>query len=176
MMQDLSQLMVIGPRAGLSPGISDLVSMMNYARFTTLHSVAGLTTAQLDHVHDAESNSIGALLLHIAAVEFFYTLKTFRGAASEEELRPWTAALDLGEAGRSEIRGHNLDYYTDLLESGRNRTQGELAQRDDAWLRTVVPFGEATANYYFMWFHVFEDEVNHRGQIRWLRKRLPQEM
>jgi hypothetical protein len=29
------------------------------------------------------------------------------------------------------------------------------------------------ANNHFKWFHVFEDEINHRGQIRWLRARLP---
>ena len=23
------------------------------------------------------------------------------------------------------------------------------------------------------WFHAVEDEISHRGQIRWLRKRLP---
>jgi hypothetical protein len=27
-------------------------------------------------------------------------------------------------------------------------------------------------NAHFAWFHTAEDEVNHRGQMRWLRKRL----
>jgi len=27
-------------------------------------------------------------------------------------------------------------------------------------------------NAHFAWFHVAEDEINHRGQIRWLRARL----
>ena len=37
-----------------------------------------------------------------------------------------------------------------------------------------TPFwGGQPANNYFKWFHVFEDEINHRGQIRWLCKRLP---
>ena len=29
-------------------------------------------------------------------------------------------------------------------------------------------------NAHWAWFHVAEDEVNHRGQMRWLRARLPQ--
>jgi hypothetical protein len=28
-------------------------------------------------------------------------------------------------------------------------------------------------NVHWAWFHAAEDEINHRGQIRWLRKRLP---
>jgi hypothetical protein len=27
-------------------------------------------------------------------------------------------------------------------------------------------------NGHFAWFHHAEDEINHRGQIRWLRARL----
>jgi hypothetical protein len=27
-------------------------------------------------------------------------------------------------------------------------------------------------NAHWGWFHVAEDEINHRGQIRWLRARL----
>lgn len=32
-------------------------------------------------------------------------------------------------------------------------------------------FAGNPSNNNFMWFHVFEDALNHRGQIRWLRKR-----
>jgi len=28
-------------------------------------------------------------------------------------------------------------------------------------------------NAHWAWFHVAEDEISHRGQIHWLRKRLP---
>jgi len=27
-------------------------------------------------------------------------------------------------------------------------------------------------NAHWAWFHVAEDEISHRGQMRWLRKRL----
>jgi hypothetical protein len=30
-------------------------------------------------------------------------------------------------------------------------------------------------NAHFAWFHAAEDEISHRGQIRWLRKRLGSE-
>jgi hypothetical protein len=53
-------------------------------------------------------------------------------------------------------------------------TLDELARRDDKWVDETATFWNGRkANNYFKWFHVFEDELNHRGQIRWLRSRLP---
>ena len=67
----------IEPIAGYSPAIGRLVGMLSYARSTTLAAVDGLTMADLDHLHDAESNSIGALLAHITVVERSYQVLTF---------------------------------------------------------------------------------------------------
>ena len=54
---------------GYTPHVGRLVSMMNYVRWTTVAEVEDLKIEHLDYLHDAESNSIGALLMHIAAVE-----------------------------------------------------------------------------------------------------------
>jgi uncharacterized damage-inducible protein DinB len=148
--------------------------MMTYARRTTLEAATGLTTKQLDHLHDPSSNSIGALLMHIAAVEVAYQRATFeRRDLTDADRARWGAALDLGERARHEIRGHALQHYVDALTETRSASLRELAQRDDNWLEETTPFwGGHPANNYFKWFHVFEDEINHRGQIRWLRRRL----
>ncbi len=166
---------VVAPIDGFSPQIGRLVVMMSYARRTTLEAAAKLTTEQLDYVHDRTSNSIGALLAHIAAVEVSYQCATFerRGLTAEEKER-WGAALELGERAQGEIRGRPLEQYVGGLTEVRERTLRELARRDDAWLEETRPFwGGHLANNYFQWFHVFEDEISHRGQIQWLRKRLP---
>jgi uncharacterized damage-inducible protein DinB len=149
--------------------------MLSYARRTTLQAVRGLTAAQLDHLHDAGSNSIGALLAHIAAVEVAYQCATFeRRTLSPAEQARWSAALDLGERGRIAIRGHDMGHYLAMLDEVRAHTLLELAARDDRWLEETTPFwGGQPANNHFKWFHVLEDEINHRGQIRWLRQRLP---
>ena len=164
---------VIGDLPGMTPQIGRLASMMNYARQTTLSDVAGLSVTQLDYLHDRDSNSIGALLLHIASVERWYQANTFDNRdLHADETREWSAALDLGEKARQEIRGHELGFYRRKLAEVRERTLAELARRDDAWLEAESPFWEGKpANNYFKWFHVFEDELNHRGQIRWLSKR-----
>ena len=70
---------LIGPRAGFSPHVGTLVSMLNWMRGVVLGSVQGLRVAQLDHLHDAKANSIGALLLHLAAIERHYQIHTFEG-------------------------------------------------------------------------------------------------
>lgn len=160
---------------GFTPQISSLVVMMNYARLTTVQAVEGLTTRQLDSLHDSRSNTIGALVGHIAAVEVAYQVHTFEGRdLSEHERKEWNTFLELGEKARREIRGHPPEYYMRLLTEVRQKTLSALAQRTDQWLYEQAPFwGGQPANNYFKWFHVLEDEINHRGQIRWLRKRLP---
>jgi len=169
-----NDLFLIGDRPGFTPRIGRLVSMMSYARHTTLAELDGLGVEALDRLHDSRSNSIGALFLHIAAVEAWYQADTFgTGKLDAEEMRAWGAALDLGERARHEIRGHDAEFYRRALEQVRAKTLLELARRGDAWLEERSPFGRGhSANNDFKWFHVMEDELSHRGQIRWLRKRI----
>ncbi|WP_077326512.1 DinB family protein [Virgibacillus siamensis] len=164
----------IEPREGYTPQIGQLVRMMDYVRMTTYHAVKGLTTEQLDYVHAKDANSIGALLMHMAAVEFGFQIETFdEREPTDEEIREWGAAFDLGDKGRREITGKPLDYYINKLEKVRNRTLHEFRNRDDAWLYIERKWADYASNNYFIWFHTFEDEINHRGQIRIQRKMLP---
>jgi len=170
-------LLLITDIPSYTPQVSRLLSMMNYARFTTLEAVKSLTQEQLDYLLDSKSNSIGALLLHFAAVEYAYQVSTFENRdLNEEELVLWGAALDLGKAGQEKIKGHHLDYYIDKLNQVRNRTLELFKTVNDDWLYIEEDFWyNKKANHYFMWFHVFEDEINHRGQIRMIRKKVEQE-
>jgi uncharacterized damage-inducible protein DinB len=161
------------PMPGYTPIIGRLVAMLSYGRQTTLKAVEGLTREQLDHLHDDRSNSIGALLAHIAAVERGYQLVTFEQrepSAAEDDA--WSAALKLGDKARREIHGRELPFYLDELQRTREATLAALAARDDAWLEAPLRVAPAL-NAHWAWFHVAEDEINHRGQIRWLRARLP---
>jgi hypothetical protein len=102
--------------------------MMRYVRETTLDAVDGLGVEELDYLHDPGSNSIGALLAHVAAVEGVVSvgdvLRARAGAARPGE---WGAALDLGEAARREIRGRPLDAYVKRL-GGRPRAHARGAR------------------------------------------------
>ena len=163
----------IEPIPGYTPTIGRLVGMLTYSRNTTVAAVAGLTIEELDHLHDAQSNSIGALLAHITVVERSYQVMTFQDRPlSAEENVQWSAQLNLGDEGRRVLRGRPLEDYLNELTSVRQVTLESLAARDDEWLeRSVVPAPKINAHW--AWFHAAEDEINHRGQIRWLRARLP---
>lgn len=164
----------IGDTDAYASGVGRLVAMLRYARVTTQHAVHGLTTEQLDYLHDAESNSIGMLLAHMAAVEVAYQIDTFENRDfSADELKEWGPALDLGEPARIAIRGQPLEHYLQTLATRREVTLQHLATVPAEWLDTATIWNGYPANNYFKWFHVMEDEVNHRGQIRWLRRRLP---
>ena len=168
-------LMLIGELPGFSPQVGRLVSMLNYVRQTTVTAVNGLSLRELDHQFDATSNSIGALLLHIAAAEAGYQVATFESRdLSVDERSEWGAALELGDRARTDIRGHELSFYLARLEQVRAKTMAELSRRSDQWLdeATSTRSGHPVNNY-FKWFHVLSHEVNHRGQIRWLRSRMP---
>jgi hypothetical protein len=170
-------LYMIGPREGYSPYIGSLVSMMNYNRYTILELTKGLTMEQLDHLQDAQSNTIGALMMHLAAVDKIYYILCFenRKGFSADENQVWGPALELGDMGRQMIKGKELPYYVDLLTTQREQTLKTLKEKDDQWLLAYDPnFGKTDKfNNYWKWFHVCEHESHHRGQISWLKKRLP---
>jgi uncharacterized damage-inducible protein DinB len=168
---------ILGPREGFSPQVGTLVSMLNWMRTSILQPVQGLTMAQLDHLHDEKANSIGALLLHLAAIESIYQQNTFEGkkwgdVRSETE-KEWGAAARLGDEARKSIKGHELAYYLGKLKEVREHTVAELGKRDDAWLMQVDSSAGEPMNNYCKWFHVCEHESHHNGQVTWLKGRLP---
>jgi hypothetical protein len=154
---------------GYTPHISRLLAMMHYVRETTLHAAKGLTVAQLDYLVHPQGNSIGMLLAHIAAVEEGYYLETVAGQEVDWE----TPALTLGKAGRRALRGRPLEHYLNELGRVRAQTLNGFLTCDDAWLHAEDMAWDTPANNYFRWFHVFEDEINHRGQMRLIRRLLP---
>jgi uncharacterized damage-inducible protein DinB len=153
--------------------------MLNYMRAVVLDSVNGLSLVQLDYIHDAKANTIGALLNHLAAIERLYQIHTFEGKKwgdwDDATKKRWSTPAALGDSARKEIKGEKLGYYLDLLKEVREHTLAELGKRNDTWLMQVDPagFGGEPTNNYCKWFHVCEHESNHNGQVKWLKARLP---
>jgi hypothetical protein len=168
---------VIGPIEGYSPQIGTLISMMNYNRYTIVNMVKSFTKAELDYLHDPKANTIGSLILHLGATEKYYQINTFEGRQdfNEEEKKIWGAAMNLGDEGRKHIKGHEAKYYLDIITEVRQKTLEEFKKKSDEWLLAVDPVWskEEPLNTYWKWFHVCEHEANHRGQISWLKSRLP---
>lgn len=179
--QSILQIMrefFISDLEGYTPQIGRLVHMMDYARFTTLEAIQDMNMEELDLLPEGHKNTVGMLLEHMVAVEKCYQLFTFGNYENEEDImedldKRWHPGVFLGDLGREHIKGHPLSYYLSHLEETRQETLAEFAKRDDQWLEESLPFWESTGNRYFMWFHVFEDEINHRGQIRLLKHHMP---
>lgn len=171
---------VLGPRPGYSPQIGSFVSMLTWMREANgiLTATKDLKAADLDSLFDANANTIGALMLHLAATETYYQMNTFEGMKwgtwPDQVKAKWDAAMDLGDRGRKTIKGHDRDYYVSILQEVREKTLAEFRKRDDAWLLAVDkawPWGPT--NNLCKWFHVCEHEAHHTGQVARLRKRLP---
>lgn len=169
---------VIGPQEGYSPQIGTLLSTMTMMRTWVIDTVKNLSIAQLDFQLDDNSNSIGAMLLHLAATERYYQLNTFDemtwGTWSEDIKKEWDVPSGLGEKGREQIKGNDISYYLSKLEAVRNVTKNEFAKRNDDWIMKTEPFfGNEPTNNYCKWFHVCEHESNHRGQMKFILQRIP---
>jgi hypothetical protein len=169
---------IIGPKKGYSPQIGTLVSMMAWMRMAVLASVKGMSQKDLDFLLDDKANTIGALLLHLAATDRIYQINTFEGNPLKDlpdsYKQQFAIAMQLGEPARKSIKGNNLDYYLNILGETREKTLGEFRKRDDAWLLTVDKgWGWGPTDNYCKWFHVCEHESNHNGQIKLLKARLP---
>ena len=167
-----------GKREGYSDQVSILVSMMDWMRFVILRDSKGLSQRELDFLLDENSNTIGAMLMHLAATERYYQKDTFTEIPKNEmnfgiDEKVWDAASSLGEKGRKTFKGQPLSYYTDKLEEVREFSLKELKKRDDNWLMESTNFfGNQPTNNYCKWFHVVEHESNHNGQIRYIKSRV----
>ncbi|MDW0117011.1 DinB family protein [Sporosarcina thermotolerans] len=166
------RLFLIDKKEGLSLEFSKLISMMNYTRETTLAEIMNLSVEQLDFLINEKANSIGMLIAHMASLEKAYQIDTFeKREFTEEDIQMLNPAMDLGKAAQEQIKGNSIEFYLEQLEQTRKKTIEEFRTLQDSWLFEQTPFwGGKPTNNYFKWFHVFEDELNHRGQIRLIKK------
>ncbi len=174
--KDEDSIHIIGPKAGFSPQVGTLLSMMTQMRYIVTLGVEGLGIKELDYLHDAKSNSIGSMLLHLAATERQYQIKTFEwniDFKGDGKIN-WDAAMRLGDKARTAIKGNSLDYYLNILKETREKTISEFKKRDDKWLNKIDPkgFQNLPTNNFCKWFHVCEHESNHNGQIKWIKNRI----
>lgn len=166
-----------GKRKGYTNEIGILVSMMDWMRATVMRGVQGISQKELDYLLDNDSNSIGAMLMHLAGTERYYQIDTFKGVDKKElsfdvSDEMWDAASDLGNKGRAMFKGKSASFYLDTFEEVREYSLNELKNRNDAWLyESTRFFGNQPTNNYCKWFHVVEHESNHNGQIRMIKKR-----
>jgi hypothetical protein len=129
---------MLGPLPGYSPQIGAFVSQLTWMREMNgvLAATKKLSQPDLDYLFDKDANSIGALMLHLAATETYYQMNTFDGMKwdswSDEIKKKWDPAMNLGDAGRATIKGHDREYYVNILHEVREKTLAEFRKKDDA--------------------------------------------
>ena len=107
-------------------------------RRVVLTRLQNLTREDLDWLPSPDENTIGALLLHLAASETYYQFHTFDGlpwpTTSPETKKRFGPAMKLGDLGRRLVKGHEVLFCLDTLTEVREHTLAECRKRDDNWL------------------------------------------
>lgn len=170
-------LFIIGPKKGYTPLIGTLISMLENMTFQVKNNIKNFTQEQLDHQFDEHANTIGALILHITSSEKFHQIETLEERPfNEEEWKFWEAPRSLGKEISKTIKGHDIDYYLNIMDEVRADTMAKLKEKDDAWLLALDPLSaneKYPTNRFWRWFHSCEHMANHNGQIKFLKSRLP---
>ena len=174
----LDELYLVGPKKGFTPHVGALLSTMTMMRKWVVQQVRNLTTEELDFQIDEKSNSIGAMLYHLAATEKYYQLNTFDempwGSWDQSIKDEWDLPMNLGDSGREKIKGNDISFYLEKLESVRKVTIENFKTVNDDWLmKSELFFENKPTNNYCKWFHVCEHESNHNGQIKFIQGRFP---
>jgi uncharacterized damage-inducible protein DinB len=165
------------PASGYVPQIGLFLAQMENVRLGTKRYVEGLTPLQLAWHPNPAVESIGTLLLHIAAVEFSWVLEDiFKRPMGRE----WEIAFPI-RAGIPQVSGQPLEHFVDKLDAVRGEVRSALATLADSDLdRAIVPQDAGNSEpqipgYTVRWIlhHLVEHEAHHRGQIAMMKRLLP---
>ena len=171
--KEVSEIGIKGEK-GSQLQIEAMISMLEDLKNRVERKVKDMSQYQIDHLHDAKANRIGALIMHLAAAEVYYQVFTFESRGfNKEEQKKWSAALSLDQAGRDQFQGKDIQYYLDIYDRVRQKTISELRKRDDHWFQEIQKVYGWSNQY--CWFHVMEHQSSHLGQILFLSKRIPPE-
>jgi len=159
----------VGPTVGRAPHLEVLTCALTSSRHFLLSAVRDADAATLAAKPPHGVNTIGRLLVHIAAAERLFQNLTGRGThfGDDEE--------DFRRAFRFEadpLAGSDLDAYLTHLAEVRAATVALFAARDDAWLAEPRTFVGRPSSTHYYWLHLLMDEARHTGQIILLRKYL----
>jgi hypothetical protein len=149
--------------------------MRNNLKEPVEYTVGALSQAELDFVVDDKANSVGALLAYLTATEKLYQIITFeQGEPNEQEKTILNDAKELGDLGRKNLKGKDVQKYIEEFTEARKKTTKLLKEKDDASLATI-PEGSSVSNF-FAWFHVTEHQSSHLGRTLFLKKRIPENL
>lgn len=162
---------VINQEEGYSPQVGVLVSMLNDLSNRVERTVKDLNVDEIDYLLDENANSIGTLIMHLAATEKIYQVYTFeKREFNEEEEKKWRIAMSMGKDAQKKFKGKDVKKYLEAFKAVRTKTLEYLKDKNDAWLAEYT--FDNSMNHHWAWFHVMEHQSSHLGQILLIKKRI----
>ena len=165
-----SNLFQLEKSTKLSPQVATWFAIMEDSRKYLLEIIEGLDEEALDFTPNEETiETIGTLLLHIAAVEWSWIFEDIDGI--EMDLERFKYGFPLRpEVDIPQIKGKSKQFYLDELRNVREEVFNRLCQVKDEELERMV--GSDKQKYTIEWilFHIAEHEMMHIGQILLLRR------
>lgn len=166
----------LAPAEGFTTGIGRYVTMLEDVRERTKKYVQGFSSDQLSWHPNSRVESVGTLLLHIAACECSYIQEDIVRQPMGEE---WVIAFPI-RFDKPQLSGKNLSFYIDKLDEIRRDSLNVLRDLSDADLkRIVIPLdpgeGNESVEYSIEWilYHLVEHEAHHKGQIALMKRIMP---
>ena len=160
----------IKPAEGYSPQIAIMVDMLEDIKDRIAEDVRQLNQAETDYLFDDKANSIGSIIMHLAATEAYYQVETLEERQFSQAEDFWGLPTGLGPEAKGQYKGKPIAHYLELWDQIRDKTLEGLKKRDDEWLAANIEQG---INYHWVWFHVLEHQASHMGQIALIKNRLP---
>ena len=154
----------------LAPRIAQFFSMMEEARKYLLILIKDIDNTVLDFTPDDRSvETIGTLLLHIAAVEWDWILADI--GEKEFSYDKWKDAFALRKGvNRPQIKGKDLSFYIEILEETRKEVLDKMCELSDEDLDRIVKPDDNKFTIEWILYHVIEHEALHIGQISLLKR------
>lgn len=147
----------------LTSRVAALYSMMEKVRDRLLRRIESLSDVDFDYSPlGRQIETIGTLLLHIAAVEWSWIFEDIGDTAMDYE--KWKHAFALRE-DIDQLTGQDKQFYLDRLSEVREEVYAWLKQIDDEKLDELIALGDAKVSIEWILFHLIEHEAMHIGQI-----------
>lgn len=154
----------------LTPRVSYWYSMLQEVRERLLNIVDDLNDEMLDFTPEERIfETIGTLLLHIAAIEWSWVFEDIDGLEMDYEKFKHAFALR-SDVDIPQLKGKNKQFFLNQLKEVREKVFQRLTKFSDKDLDKIV---ESNANKFsieWILFHILEHETMHTGQILLLRR------
>jgi uncharacterized damage-inducible protein DinB len=160
------RLVLEGTKAA-DPVVATWLNALEDARDRTLRALDRVGDNDVDRTHEGATNTIGALLYHIAAIEADWLIADILGPESNQ---PWPAELfphDVrdDEGALTAIRGVTLRQHLARLARTRGLLLDNLSDFTAADLHRVRRREEYDVSAAWVLHHLLQHEAEHRAQI-----------